>query len=114
MRAGRLNSIIDIEQQATTQDAAGQQTRTWTVLKSRIYANIRALSSRELATAGALQNESTHEVTIRYTAGITGGMRIKFTRDGVTRYMQIVGNPRNVEERDRRLLLTCAEGVTNG
>lgn len=110
MRAGQLNKIIDIQQRSTSQDDAGQQVRTWTTFVAGVYARIRPLSSRELLNAAAVQNEATHEVEIRYIEGVTGAMRVKFG----TRYFQIVGQPRDIEERNRKLVLMCSEGVNDG
>jgi len=110
VRAGLLNQLIDIEERATTQDAAWQQSRTWTAFKSGIYARIRPLSGRELRSGEATRNVGTHEITIRYTEGITGAMRVKFG----TRYFNIIGVPRNSEERDRMIILDCEEGLNDG
>lgn len=110
MRAGTLNKVIDIEQRSTTQDGVGQQVRSWTVFASQIYARVRPLSAKELLTANAVQNEASHEVTIRYLEGVTGGMRVKLG----TRYLQVVGRPRDIEERGRMIVMLCTEGVADG
>lgn len=109
MRAGQLNKLIDIEVRSTTQDAAGQPQDVWTPFKSGTYARMRPLSGRELVAAQAVQNEVTHEITIRYADGVLPNMRVKYG----ARYFNILA-VRDIEEGHRAMVLTCAEGLSDG
>lgn len=109
MRAGKLRHLIDIEQRSTGQDVAGQQLGTWTPVVSRIYANVKPVRTEEPLNAAALRGRVTHEVELRYRAGVTAAMRVKFG----TRYFDIIG-VRDTEERHRQLFLDCVEGMSDG
>jgi SPP1 family predicted phage head-tail adaptor len=108
MRAGKLRHSIIVEQRATTKDSVGQQTLTWSTFAT-VYAAVEPLSGRELIAAQAIQNETTHRVTLRYLAALVSGMRINFGG----RYLNIL-SVRNIEERDREMICECSEGLNNG
>lgn len=68
------------------------------------YAEITPVAGREVLEASATQAEITHEVKLRFVTGITSKTRVIHegrTFEGVS--------VRNVQERDRELILSCTE-----
>ncbi len=107
---------IAFEAQATTRDGAGQQQLQWTQVGAPAWAEIgengvatRSASSREQMAAGAERASATYVVTLRYRAGITAAMRVRFG----TRYFNILA-VRNLAQRNQWLELECEEGLTDG
>lgn len=104
----RLLHTISLEQRPATTDSYGEQTLTWSSFAAGIPAYITPLSGRELLASGAIASEISHRVVMRYIAGIVAGMRVdcngrKFTIKAVL----------NEEERNQKLTLMCAEGLTD-
>lgn len=105
MSAGQFRDYVKIITPRSVDDEAGGQTpQTPDVVMA--YAAIRALSSRELSSAGAVQSVGTHLITMPYRAGVDAKQLIEVVADGTT--FEIVGviDP----DRKRRVLeLTCVE-----
>jgi SPP1 family predicted phage head-tail adaptor len=115
MRAGDLRRRISIQSRSATQDAAGQQVTTWSDYMTGVPADIQALSGRELLIAQSAQSQVTHTITVRYTVLLAdpikvGGMRAVYVNGGVTRYFDIAG-ALNVDERNKTIEMSCAEGL---
>lgn len=112
MRAGRLNKVVSFEQRPTTQVAggSGDQSATWTVFASGIYAEVVPLSGRELMAAQAVQNMGTSRVRIRYLPGLTAKMRM--VMDGL--YYNIASPPRDTDLRGREMIFEVEDGLKNG
>ena len=108
MRAGEIRKRIVIEQRSTAQDTFGGQVTTWSVVAT-VWAGIRPMSGRELITAQAVQSEVTHQIIMRYQAGIAARMRVR--HDG--RLFNILA-VLDQNERHRQLTLLCQEGLTDG
>jgi SPP1 family predicted phage head-tail adaptor len=101
--AGRLNKRVEIQEAAETTDANGATSRTWSTWR-RCWAAIETPSGRETLQSGSPTALLSHLVTIRYVAGVTPKMRIKYG----PRIFGI-GSVVNVNERNEDLLLACAE-----
>ncbi len=105
VKAGRLRHRVTLQNAADTADGGGGFTTTWSDVAT-VWAAIEPLKSRERLFAQQLETPVTHRVTIRYRAGVTAKMRLKFG----ARVFNIRGVI-NAGERDRTLELLCEEGV---
>jgi len=113
MRAGDLRRRVTLQSRSTTQDAYGGQVNTWSDLVV-MWADIAALTGRELEAAKAVQTEVTHHVTVRYQSifadpKAVAAMRIVYNN----RYFNIHACL-NVDERNREINLLCSEGMNEG
>lgn len=108
VRAGDLRRRITIEQRASTQDSSMQRVETWSTFAT-CWAEIRPLQGRELQTAQAVAAETTHELSLRYRAGVTPAMRVAY--QGRIFDITAVMDP---DTRHRRLTLLCSEGLNQG
>lgn len=106
--AGDLRHQVTIQQRATTQDALGGPSTTWTTLCTT-RAQISPLNGRELLAAQAVQSEVSHNVVMRYRPGITAAMRLIYAGRIFNIHAVIDDN-----EAHRQLSLTCSEGVNDG
>ncbi len=90
-------------------DGAGQPDASkWTTLYT-VWARIRPLSGRELIAAQSVQNETTHEIAMRWRTGITANMRARWKG----RYFNFL-NVRNLDEADEWLVILASEGLRSG
>lgn len=106
MRAGRLRHRIVLEQPTTTRSAAtGEPVDTWTIFASR-HAEVRPLNGRAYFAARQHAADVTHEVELRYLAGVDRTMRVSY--DGRVLEIESVID---LGERRRELLLMCRERV---
>ena len=102
---GKLRYSVDLQEATRTTDAGGGSAVAWGHL-TRIYADIRPVSGRENYRQDQVQETVSHEVTIRHRAGVSIKHRLVYG----TRVFNIK-HVRNIDERDRFLLLLCDEGV---
>lgn len=107
MRAGDLRHRVTIRSRSGSRGAYGSATTTWVEYHS-CRAAIRALRAREVQSDSQRQSEVTHEVTIRYKAGVVPAMRMTFSDSGTTRYFDIRG-VRVDAQIHRIMMLDCAE-----
>lgn len=114
LRAGDLNRLVSVQQRATTQDAIGGQVHTWTEVK-KVYAAIDAAGVKSMMAAQALQTAVTHEITVRYDADLWADPKVaaKLRLVYGTRTFDVQGM-QNVQERNRTVVLTCVEGLSEG
>lgn len=75
MKAGLLSSKITIEQQTTTQDAAGQIVGAWTVVAA-VWADVRQQRGMEVIKADAMVSTVKTSIRIRRRTDINAGMRV--------------------------------------
>lgn len=108
MQAGQLKHKLDIEMELNSQDAYGQLTQVWVVFLRGIWAAIEPISGREYFSSQHVNAEISHRIKIRYKAGITPNMRVKF---GDTRYFNIV-SVIDLFEAHREMNLMCTEVIT--
>ena len=111
MRAGQLYHAIVIEQKTMSVDDNGDRTETWTTFHE-CYASISTGNGRELFAAKQTFADLSHNVVIRFKAGIKHEMRVKFAdpKAETTRYFNIraVMNP---DERNEMLELQASEVI---
>lgn len=75
------------------------------VVASGVWARVRPLKGSERLRAMQTQADATHEVTIRYRAGLDETMEVVHRE----RVLKLVSPPINVEEENETLLLLCRE-----
>jgi len=77
--AGELKQRITIEQKNLTGTGdRGQPVFTWETFKPNVPAKVEQLTGRKLELARQLVASASHEVTIRYLAGLDPTMRVNF------------------------------------
>lgn len=103
MRAGDLRKRIIIEQPTVAADSVGEMVPTWSTL-AVLWASIEALTGSERLQDAQINATADVKISVRYRAGITTAMRIKYG----TRQFEIV-SVQNVEERNRELAMLCVE-----
>jgi len=112
MRSGDLKKVISIQRQSTTSDGMGGVTEAWTDIISGtstatpIFAAIWPVSAKEQIQARHEQAVISHRVRIRYRAGVTTAMRIKYG----TKLFNITSVV-NVGSENRMLDILCQEVV---
>lgn len=108
LKAGTLNRLIRFERPSDDVDRYGDPIGDWELV-SAVWAAIRPVGSNERMAALQMQSGQTHVVTTRYSAALTqakGEWRIVFG----ARILQLVGQPRNPDERNESLVFDCTEG----
>ena len=113
MQAGRLFSVVTVQQRSLTTDSVGQQSTTWTDLFTD-RADIRPMNGRELFAAQSVQSEVTTKIVMRYrpewSAGKTAASyRIKYG----TRIFDVHA-VMDQGMRNREVQIMASEGLTNG
>lgn len=76
MKAGALRTRVFIEQQSTTQDAAGQPLTTWTTLAT-VWAEIRYRRGLESIQADQMTSQVSCRIRIRWRTDVHAGMRVR-------------------------------------
>lgn len=102
---GKMRHRVALQSATNTTDAGGGLAQVWETI-THIYASIEPKNGSESYRQGQIQDKTTHEITMRYRANISTKYRIKYG----TRLFNI-NHIKNIDERDRFLLLTCEEGV---
>lgn len=102
--ADDLRHSVAIEQRAETKDELGGRVTVWSVFAT-VWAKIEPTSGREGRNAAKMQATVTHKITLRYYAGITPKMRVRFG----TRTFDI-HSVLDIEERNVIMVLSCEEG----
>jgi SPP1 family predicted phage head-tail adaptor len=113
MQSGQLRKRVVFQQRSTSLDGYGQQLTTWTDMFTA-WAEIEALTARELFAAQAVQSESTHKITVRYRpefANPTATNALRITYQG--RIFNISGAT-DPDERKRTVSIMAAEGLNVG
>lgn len=110
MRAGQLRHWLLIEQKSLSVDANGDRTETWATY-AECWGSIETSGGREFFAAKQTISDLTHAITVRYKAGITADMRVKYIdpkNSDSARYFNIrsIANP---DERNETLSLQCSE-----
>lgn len=105
MRAGLLNKRVTIQSYTATQDALGQESRTWAEFATR-WASIEWASGGEPWSASAPDPRRAAKVKIRHTEGVTSKMRLLYG----SRVLEIDAvHP--TRERGEEMVLLCTEAV---
>lgn len=80
--AGRLNTLLKLQQPATGQDAAGQPATGWVEL-GELWGDVRHASGLQTIKADADTSIVKVSIRIRYRSGITAAMRLVEKGSGV-------------------------------
>ena len=107
MRAGRLRHTVTIEKIVETQDAFGAIVKDWKPFLTEIKAAIEPINGKELFTLDSRHAEVTTRFRIRYSAGVTNKMRVKFG----ARYYDIDSVILPEEKKGNELILMAVEQV---
>ena len=99
------HSISITLQTATSQGVRGQDTYSTSTIGT-FFAKIEALSGRKQEIARQIVASATHEITIRYLAGVTPECKVVFGSRSFT-----IGSVLNRMENNFELVLTCTEVV---
>ncbi len=100
-----LNKFLVLQSQYTTPDGSGGQILEW-VNDMECWAYIKAIPGIEIIRGEQIQASLTHEIAIRWRAGVNNKMRAVFF--GRLFNIKHAVNP---EEKNEWWVLTCAEGV---
>lgn len=76
--AGQLSNRITIEEAADAKDAAYQTIRTWSTRANNLPAKVESVTGGETIRGRQVSASATILFTIRYMAGLTSKMRVKF------------------------------------
>lgn len=103
MRAGSLKHRLTIQSKSSTGDGMGGRVETWTDDRT-VWGAVWPLRGQELMIANQQGSEITHQIRIRYVAGITAqNHRIRFGDS--TTYFDIVSPPIDTELKHRELTI---------
>ncbi len=105
MKAGSLRNLVQIQRPVTSK-VDGVQVTEWEYF-SKAWVSIETMKSYDRANAQAIFPGADVTIRMRYQAGVTGEMRVVH---GETIYA-ILGEPDNVGQRNREMILTCQTGV---
>jgi head-tail adaptor len=101
---GQLREAVTVQAPAETLNSFGEQTIQWSDFASR-RASIRGLRTDELMSAQGLYNVATHEVEMRYVAGLSPDMRLIWTSRSPVRILDIVSVTENGNRESHRLVV---------
>lgn len=108
--AGRLRHRVQLQRQVRGQaPATGAQTVSWEPLAD-VWAEVAALSARELVAAKSVDSEVTMRVTIRHRDDVTDKCRV-IHRGKILNIHGVLPDPVSGLE---YLTLPCSEGVNDG
>jgi SPP1 family predicted phage head-tail adaptor len=108
LQAGQMRKRVTIQARSLGSDTTGAQSIKWSDVRT-VWASIAPASGAEVMAAQMMNAKVTHQITMRYFAGLTAAMRIKFG----TRYFNIT-EVRNLDERNREMELVAVEGLADG
>lgn len=106
MHAGELDQRVTLQTATVTRDAVGGPAEAWADTVT-VWAKVRPLTGKQIAQAQQVSADVSTAVTIRWRAGVSAAMRLKFA-DNTTAKVHWVEEYR----REGRLVLVCE--VFNG
>ncbi len=112
MNSQQLDKRVRFERPTTVTGDFGQRLDGWDLV-AEVWAGIRPMGSKERMAAFQMQSGGTHVVTARHRADLAalrGECRILFKGRG----FNIIGLPRNLNERNEWLVFDCSEGGADG
>ena len=113
IRAGTLRKRVSIQSRSTALDSFGGQSTTWATIAT-VWAEIVALSGREVMLAQAERVEVSHTITMRYQPIFAAPITVAAYRVLYQGRIFNVRSSENVDERNRVILFTCNEGLNDG
>ena len=104
MRAGSLSHHrVVIERRVGDIDSEGNPTTDWTPLAT-VWAGVEPLSARQTLVALGQETRVSHQVTLRYRAGVDQNARVRF-QDRILEIASVI----DTGERHEELVLLCNE-----
>lgn len=103
--AGPKRKRVTVQSQSITIDSYGQETKVWTD-SSTHWAHVESLSGNFTENAGQQKDNLTHQVTMRWFAGLNPTQRLLFGSK-ILNIFYI----NNVDERNREYVVRCQEIV---
>lgn len=107
MEAGNLRHRIIIQQRTDTQNGYGEPIPAWSTFAT-VWAAVEPIMGREQFAVQQLQSAVSVRVRIRYQAGITPLMRVRWADKEVIRLMDIE-SIQEVRTQRRELILMCKD-----
>jgi|HubBroStandDraft_6_1064221.scaffolds.fasta_scaffold200800_1 SPP1 family predicted phage head-tail adaptor len=105
LNVGRLRNQISIVRVSSVQDSTGGTNLSVDVLYANVWASVEAQGGGDSANGGGgFVSKVTHQIVIRYLAGVTAAMQVQF--QGRQFQIEAVQNP---DERNKILILQCIE-----
>lgn len=112
-RSGDMRRQMDFQTRATTQDAVGGQSTSWTTAFTA-WVSIEPLSGRELLAAKAVRSEVTHRVCVRYRSALADTKVVSAMRGIYNGRIFNFHASMNQEERNAFIEIMASEGLNNG
>lgn len=103
--AGSLDKSVQLQSPNYTKDDAGAELPTTYTTEAIVRAKVEPLSDSMSALAGQAFGQISHRVTIRAHAGVKSDWRVLFG----ARVLNLVGPPRDIDERHVYMELRCNE-----
>jgi SPP1 family predicted phage head-tail adaptor len=103
VRSGSLRHRVTIQRAVEASNDLGELVSSW-VAHATVWGEIKQEKGGEQLVADHIRSEISTKITIRYLAGVTRDMRVKFG----DRYFRIE-NVYNWQERNRMMILTTSE-----
>lgn len=107
MISGRLRTKIIIQDRTETVGADGQVSPGWDTFAT-VYSSVEDGSGKESSAHDKINATITHTVTIRYLSGVKPEMRVVWSDNGTTRYLNIKATPED-RKHGRWIKLACME-----
>lgn len=105
MDIGKLKHKITFQQVSNLKNEYGEQEKEWLDVKT-VWAEIKPISGKQFFTAKQINSEISHNIYIRYRAGLSPDMRIKF-KERTFEILYIM----NVNEANTLMQIYCKELV---
>mgnify|MGYP001232584270 CR=1 FL=1 len=102
---GKFRHKVEIQSPVNSTDSGGGSARTWSTVSS-VWGQVTPTTGTESVKQGQLQETLSLQVVIRHTDNIGTNYRIKYNN----RFLNIK-HLRNVDERNRYIIMQCEEGV---
>lgn len=111
MEPGRFRHRLTLQNFTTVKSPSGQPQKEWFDLATKIPAECKAISSREIMSSGAEKAEATIRVWMRYRSDVTASSRLVCETGpfkGIT--LEVTGMPLP-DAKMSRLEILCKQGV---
>ena len=102
---GKMRYEVQLQKPTNTRDTGGGLTEAWTTL-ANLWADIRPKTGAETYRQGQVQERTVYEFIIRHRKDIGTNYRIVYDSDNYN-----IKTIKNVDNRDRFMVLECELGV---
>ena len=113
LRSAILRHRVTFQVRSTIIDSVGGQSTNWTDLFT-VWAEVSPLTGREQMAAQAVQSETTHQITVRYRSEFAVPKTVAAYRAIYNGRIFNIGGSINQDERNRIVVLSAIEGLTQG